>query len=63
MSIRINIRHNNVLCCNGLKLSWKLFTVLTYFGHNLFVCVFNYTKFSFVYGKILTPENVYARLN
>jgi len=37
--------------------------VLTYFGHNLFVCVFNYTKFSFVYGKILTPENVYAKLN
>jgi len=51
-----------VLCCNGLKLSWKLSTVLTYFGHILSVCIFNYTKFSFGYGKILTTENVYARL-
>jgi len=51
-----------VLCCNGLKLSWKLSTVLTYFGQSLYVCIFNYTKFSFGYGKILTPENVYARV-
>jgi len=51
-----------VLCCNGLKLSWKLSTVLTYFGHNLYVRIFNYTKFSFGYGKILTPGNVDVRL-
>jgi hypothetical protein len=51
-----------VFCCNGLKLSWKSAAVLTYFGHNLYVCIFNYTKFCFGYGKILTPENVYEKL-